>query len=500
MYLHWLPLILLAIFVLLFGVECPYWDQWQLIDELDRFSDRGWSLSELWSQHNEHRLFFPKLIMHTLTALGGWSVRVEMLVTVGLYIVAFMGLRRLLHLDARPPLQQLCCVLLFFSTHHWQNWLWGFQIQILLCVAGSVWALQLMTRGRPSLPGAAALSVVASGSFLIGFLLWPLGLVVWTHRWLQGRSSGRQALTWAAASLAVLALHFSTGASGTRGDEAALVPLAYASFVAALLGMGALGIGLVAPTIALGLGLVLGSALGLRRGWIRPSAGSIALGSFGLLAVFAIGLGRSHSGVEGALMSRYTTFTCLPWLAMVAALPRELFLWRPLRTLTPIATASALAIVVWQGAGIHRALRFTEQLERGRIALLSGRGLTHECLGAFAIELEALGRRVEVLRERRWSLFRALDFEGQNERKAFRLQTKLLAGTSTVQLMGTQGPRDTAVFVYLRNGPESREALLVDSDQKGRFELRFPRADRLVCDCIWVQPNGHLGRSEVALP
>ena len=65
--------------VLRHGVNVPFWDQWELVGLLAAASDGTLTWAEIFRQHNEHRMVFPKIIMLALAALTGWNVVGEML-------------------------------------------------------------------------------------------------------------------------------------------------------------------------------------------------------------------------------------------------------------------------------------------------------------------------------------------------------------------------------------------------------------------------------------
>ncbi|HZS38481.1 MAG TPA: hypothetical protein VFF06_16715, partial [Polyangia bacterium] len=57
------PAIALAAFVWRFGVDVPYWDQWELVPLLKGAHDGTLRAADFFALHNEHRLVVPRLIM-----------------------------------------------------------------------------------------------------------------------------------------------------------------------------------------------------------------------------------------------------------------------------------------------------------------------------------------------------------------------------------------------------------------------------------------------------
>ena len=65
--------------VLQLHVVLPVWDEWAWVSDLRQIWDGAYDWSDLIHPHNEHRIFFPRLIMladASLFRMGGWSVLV----------------------------------------------------------------------------------------------------------------------------------------------------------------------------------------------------------------------------------------------------------------------------------------------------------------------------------------------------------------------------------------------------------------------------------------
>src|SRR5438128_1219761 len=82
-----LPALLPFNFVYRFGVNLPYWDQWELVPLLAKLHDGQLTLADLTAQHNEHRIFFPRLIMLGLATLTRYNTVAEMYFNAGLLVV-----------------------------------------------------------------------------------------------------------------------------------------------------------------------------------------------------------------------------------------------------------------------------------------------------------------------------------------------------------------------------------------------------------------------------
>ena len=52
------------------GVDLPFWDQWEFVPLLEKMAGADLQLQDLTARHNEHRIFFPRLVMLALAWLS----------------------------------------------------------------------------------------------------------------------------------------------------------------------------------------------------------------------------------------------------------------------------------------------------------------------------------------------------------------------------------------------------------------------------------------------
>lgn len=50
-----------ALYIWVYGVNIPFWDEWIVIDMIRRHCDGLYKWPQIWGQHNEHRLVWPKI-------------------------------------------------------------------------------------------------------------------------------------------------------------------------------------------------------------------------------------------------------------------------------------------------------------------------------------------------------------------------------------------------------------------------------------------------------
>lgn len=397
-----LPPLVLAALLAAWGVDLPYWDQFALVPH---FADRAagdFHLLDLWTPHNEHRLFIPQAIMMTLAAASGWNVLWELWFQYGLTILTLALLLSLLRESASAPGRASppdrdrvvavgvpCLVsLMVFSPVQWRNWIWGWQIQIFLVALAAVATVWLLTRIRapgPRLSTAALAATVGSLSFANGLLLWPLALPLvalggpaaeMTPKSRRNRLAWVQAAVWALVGAAVWAVYFHDFAPGVdHGPEAGLWRrfLHFGAYVVLYL---------AAPMLrfhdqtALWGGFVIVSAALAVLAWAvwrtlcrrdldaaRRGLPWWTLSAFAVSSAAVTALGRLDLGIGQALSSRYVTIGNLFWLGLVGWLmsrrPTSGLVPTPrLRTLVPPLLAACLvALLVNAAHGIYHFQR-----------------------------------------------------------------------------------------------------------------------------------------------
>jgi hypothetical protein len=191
-----LPIAVLVRLIGEYGVNVPYGDEWSLIPLFVKWNDHQLTFADLLRLHNEHRIFFPKLIYLAFAQLTHWNVRAEMFFSVllccgtsaGIYIL----LKRTVPSTRKPLLLWALINLLIFAPVQAENWLWGFQLQVFVptvCLVASLVTLGSRLRPGARLAIASLLAMVATFSFGGGILLWPaiglcLALQQEKRRWL----------------------------------------------------------------------------------------------------------------------------------------------------------------------------------------------------------------------------------------------------------------------------------------------------------------------------
>jgi hypothetical protein len=361
----WAALLLFDLgLIVRFGPDLPVGDDFDVVAVVTRA--RPATLQWLWSQHNEHRVPLPRLILLGLYRLSGYDFRAGMFWSVA--TLAALAGATLAVADRRRGARSSDAVfpLLLLGPGNYANLLWSWQVQfvfgtvligsvLLLIVAHSGWP----EPGRAALAGAALAALPlcgANGLIAVPALaLWLLAASAAHAR--SGRPDGqRTAVLVLAATLPAVLLaglyvagyHRAEHHPGAPGvAEALRTSLQFLSLVfgpSARVFWPASGI--------LALALTAGSALLVARAALvgpapeRPRALGLAcvFAAFGTL-VLTIGWGRSGSGERAGFEVRYVTLVAPLGCALVFAW--HLYATPVLRRLEPSCIFAATLVLLW---------------------------------------------------------------------------------------------------------------------------------------------------------
>jgi hypothetical protein len=316
-----LPPLLGLLYIKLFGVNVVNYDQWEFIPLIEKLYAGTLGLGDLFAQHNEHRIFFPRIIMLALACLTKYNVLAEMYASwafaLGTYLLVFGLFIRKMGKTYTSILAFLPAALLLFSFRQCENILWGWQIQVYMCVFGFIASLYLLDRAERiglSFAGGILFAVFASFSFVNGLLVWPVNAVLIALG--KGGQKAQRLALWTIAGIATWAVYFYGWASPGIGSpassvlghigEAALYFVVNVGSTLAFEKGNALGMGII-----LLAGLAIVACLIMKGSAVQDNAPWICLILFALATSAACVIGRSGLGIEQALTSRYTTFTVL---------------------------------------------------------------------------------------------------------------------------------------------------------------------------------------------
>jgi hypothetical protein len=333
--LSWVLVALTPLTVLLmiawYAAEVPYYDDWNMIVLFRKAQNATLGFNDLWIQHNEHRIFFPKLLTLGLAQLGGWRFTNQVYFNFGLAFISFILLWRTLvwSQTGRAATFLLVIVSAFlFTPLQWINWIWAFQTPWFLAnlmVILAIWLLVRFAGNWYAFGGALAATAIGVFSLSSAIAFLPIAPVIFLlhSSWLK-----RAILFWLVGG-AVCGAVFLNGLQRIEGqnDFASVLsaPLAVIFFGLAYIGAPLYWLGgwMVAALIG-AVGIILFSftlwelyrrnrASGDYSSW-QKAIPWITLALFGLANAALASLGRANSGINSALTPRYVGMSSFFWL------------------------------------------------------------------------------------------------------------------------------------------------------------------------------------------
>ncbi len=319
-----------VLFTALMTASCrhalPYWDQW---DNL--IAGRPITWTWLVSQHNEHRILFPRLIYLCDAWFFNERNNLELVANISLQlatasIVTVLGTQLIRPGWRGSVVVASVTVTMMFSAVQWENMASPFQVQFFLVCFAAVACIVIFVKEKPhrlvSIP-VTILQTLAVFSLASGILV-P---VVTTVLALWLRRPKLQVIIQVAVAAVLLALYLYGYVSPAEPQNTA--PSGLMSLVAyvlnelgifpeAFFGRDTVWIHIVSG----GLGLVLLASL---MATIRSRRGPSAKAEIALIGItlFVLGMcvltafGRARFGLEQATSGRYVTPVLLFWSALL---------------------------------------------------------------------------------------------------------------------------------------------------------------------------------------
>ena len=209
--LAFLPPILLLLILFRFGVNVPFWDQWEFVVIWQKFHQGTLGFADFWVQHNEHRILLPRILMFLSGLATNWNVKFELYISFIISLASFLLIIKLLQNSAvlvknKGTILLVSISFLFFSLVQYGNWLWGWQIQWFLSVFGLllvIWSLYRYKIENIYFLLAIAGGFIATYSLGNGLLAFGVGVAL-----LLMLNKKRLAFLYALISIPVIGIHF----------------------------------------------------------------------------------------------------------------------------------------------------------------------------------------------------------------------------------------------------------------------------------------------------
>lgn len=352
-----LPFLLIVALVKHFGVNVPVTDQYALVPLFKKIDAGTLGFRDIWAQHNEHRIVFPRIVLLTLASLTHWSIKAEvatsLLIAAAGYYALFLILQRLPYGEKTRLFVIGATSLWYFSPVQWENWLWGWQVEWFMCVTASLWALYLLfsvapkPKPGPKLIVAAIFGFIATFSLGSGPIIWIVGLTTLGLR----KMHKSQIYFWILCSVLSIGL-YTVGYKNpplrpTTRDQLVLFvhkPMQFVSAYLAYIGRPIAAepyAAMLSGSMLIAIFLVVMAILYKKRLFKEYSV-LVGMALYTLIAGMLTTISRLDFGVAGGLSSRYTALSNLFVISLVAIITG--ILTTHIRTLTK--SVSELAIIV----------------------------------------------------------------------------------------------------------------------------------------------------------
>jgi len=308
-----------------YGVNTPAWDEWDMVPLFQKADHHNLGFSDLWAQHNEHRILFPNIVLLLNAYITHWNIKAEALIGfVFSSVTALMLYLLVLSKIKRQGIAIAAAILIaawFYSPIQYENWLLGWQLEWSMCVAGIVTSLYFIDRfgtskqaNRRLFFGAAmASAVVATYSLADGMLVWPVGLGMLVLY----KQSRRPVGIWLAAGGLAIAAYY-CGYRQPAGSPAiglflhqrlnfmqytlSYLGSAIPSYQGQALLMGIILVVLLVPALYM---------VWLRRSQVEKFVPWLALIALAVMSAVITAIGRVGSAAAPSTASRYAAFSLL---------------------------------------------------------------------------------------------------------------------------------------------------------------------------------------------
>jgi hypothetical protein len=296
-----------------YGVNSPFMDEWDFVRDLHLASQQGNLASHLFTQFNESRPAFSRLLFLLLAKISGNDFRAGMIASWLVACGTAWNLWRLVRPgnDVLSLAAAAVASLYILSPIQYETWLWGNQVIVLLPMLFLTSALRLLQSERlappVSLGGALACGFLGMFSFSGGLLCLPaigaaIALGLWPH-WKTHRKLA--VVAWLSVFIGALAIYF----VGYRKPPSALEPVPFSLLSAIRYYLNFLGSvhSNGEPFVALlsGLFLLIAFAWLAFNNRKSPQPALLTLAGFVIVAAALTTIGRLDHGIVQSLSIRY---------------------------------------------------------------------------------------------------------------------------------------------------------------------------------------------------
>ncbi len=184
------PVLALSICITKYGVDAVYWDEWANINLFQDVAANGLSFDKLYAQHNEHRMFFPRIFMLLSYSITGCSSKGQMYLSACMLAISYyfvvrqvLGRRWWIAMDWKDALFLALTGFCLMSTCQWENLLWGFQtawflIELSVIASLVFFSAYMENNSKKDWVFSVLFATIAVYSSLQGIAVWPMYLCI----------------------------------------------------------------------------------------------------------------------------------------------------------------------------------------------------------------------------------------------------------------------------------------------------------------------------------
>ncbi len=410
-----LPIAILIPLLACYAVNVPFWDQWELVPYLQKMQAGTLQPIDVFDQHNEHRILFPRMIMLALAWLTQWNTLYEVAFSVVVACGTFIFLWLIVRTTFQRPLLRFAAILitgfLLFSPAQFENWLWGWQIQWFLNVFGlvvAVWALAVW-KAKPGqrLAVATVAAIIAAFSLASGIFVWAVCLALV----LCDKKLRQFVAVWIAAAVFATLIYYAQYIDPSGHPSKVLFlqqPIAFVQYLATYIALPlAPFVKFAVPVAVVYTTSITAVVVMAWRRYGRIFIGSIlpwlCIGMYGVCAAASTGVSRLGFGVGQAYSSRYFTLAVLIVIASVVVALKIVELSKG-PTLLKRASLYVVAFLViasslTYGKGILQMQNRHTELLRSQECARSAQSSQDACLLLLYPNQEIVWSRLQYLRQ-----------------------------------------------------------------------------------------------------